>query len=319
MKKAISMLTVAAVCMTLLFVSPKAEAAADIYGAGKVTTSSTALNVRSSPSSAASIKGTVAKNSHVTLLSESGNYWYVSYGPYKYGYCHKSYITTVSRDIAKVKTSSGSLRVRASASASASIQDYLASGISVTVLSASGNFSQILYNGNRVGYVHSDYLTKTYYSAIKLSVPDYKQTDSRWANIKIGSSGKTISQIGCAVTALAMTESYRTGTTITPAAMVNRLSFTSGGAVYWPSNYTTVTSSSGYLGRIYNLLASGKPVILGCKNASGSQHYVVITGVKAVSDLTASAFYINDPGSNSRTTLNQFLSAYPNFYKMLYA
>ncbi len=319
MKKTISMLTVMAVCMTFFLISPKAQAADDIYGAGKVATSSTALNVRSAPSSKANIQGTVAKNSYVTLLYESGNYWYVSYGPYKYGYCHKNYITTVSQNTARVKTTSGSLRVRASASLSADIKDYLATGTSVTVLGTSGKFSRILYNGNRTGYVHSDYLSKNSYTAVKLNVPSFKQTDSRWANVTIGSSGKTIGKIGCATTALAMTESYRTGTTIYPDAMMKKLSYTSGGAVYWPSNYTIITSSSGYLQKIYNILSSGKPVILGCKNSSGSQHYVVITGVRASSTLSASSFYINDPGSNSRTTLNQFLSAYPNFYKFMYA
>jgi hypothetical protein len=115
-----------------------------------------------------------------------------------------------------------------------------------------------------------------------------------------------------------MLESKRTNTTIYPHNMMKKLSYTSGGAVYWPSNYTQITSSSGYLTKIYNLLEQGKPVIVGAKKSNGGQHYVVVTGVKATNSLTTSAFYINDPGSNTRTTLNQFFSAYPNFYKMLH-
>jgi len=59
-------------------------------------------------------------------------------------------------------------------------------------------------------------------------------------------------------------------------------------------------------------------VLLGCKNSYGSQHWVVVTGYTGGSTLTASGFTINDPGTSSRTTLSQFLSVYPSFYKILY-
>jgi hypothetical protein len=100
--------------------------------------------------------------------------------------------------------------------------------------------------------------------------------------------------------------------------MAKKLSYTSGGAVYWPTNYSIITSSEGYLEKIYNALQSGKPVIVGAKKSNGSQHYVVVTGVNATSTLTNASFIINDPGSSTRTTLAQFFAAYPNYYKMLY-
>ncbi len=325
MKKTISILMTAVICLSV-FISPqKAQAAEKIHGAGRVATSSTALNVRSKASGSSTVKAKLSKNSYVTLVSKSGNYWRVQYSASGYGYCHADYITTSSTKVRTVKTTSGRLRVRSSASSTGTIKDYLSSGTQVTVLSTSGNFSRIVYNGTKTGYVSSSYLTTSSgtsssnsYKAIKLSVPDFKQTDSRWANVTLGSSGQTIGKIGCATTAIAMLESYRTGTTIYPNAMAKKLSYTSGGAVYWPSNYTIITSSSGYLGKIYNLLKAGKPVLIGAKKSNGSQHYVVITGVKATNYLTTSSFYINDPGSNTRTTLNQFLSAYPNFYKMMH-
>ena len=309
------------ILMFSVFIFP-VNGASDIHGAGKITTQSTALNVRSSPSSSATVKTTLKRNSYVTLISEKNGYWYVEYGNNLYGYCHADYITVSSTKVNSVKTASGRLRVRSSASASATVKDYLSSGELVTVLSTSGSYKKILYNGTKTGYVHADYLTTNTqtnsYKAIKHSVPNYKQTDSRWANVTLGNSGQTIKKIGCATTALAMTESFRTGTSITPDKMAKKLSYTSGGAVYWPSNYNIVTSSSGYLQKIYDQLHKGKPVILGAKNSYGGQHYVVITGVKATSNLTTSAFYINDPGSSTRTTLNQFLAAYPNFYKMMW-
>ena len=185
------------------------------------------------------------------------------------------------------------------------------------VLSTASGWSRILYNGTRTGFVSSQYLSGSN-SAVSLAVPSFKQTDSRWANVQIGSSGKTMAQIGCATTGIAMMESYRTGSIITPDVMAKRLSYTASGSVYWPSNYVTVTNSSGYLSAIYSQLRQGRPVLFGAKNASGKQHWVVITGYTGASTLTASAFTVHDPGSNSRTTLQQFLNAYPTFYKFFY-
>jgi hypothetical protein len=157
--------------------------------------------------------------------------------------------------------------------------------------------------------------TPNTYSKISLNVPSFKQTDTRWANVKIGASGKTMADIGCATTAIAMVESYRTGSAIYPNEMAKKLTYTSSGSVYWPSHYTVVTTSAGYLEKIYNQLKSGKTVLFGAKKSSGGQHWVVITGFKGGSSLTTDGFTINDPGSNTRTTLKQFLSAYLKFYK----
>ena len=302
-----------------------AEASSTVYGVGKVTTASTSLNVRKSASTSSSVVTTLKRNSLITLISKNGNFWYVRYGTSGYGYCSADYITVTSTDVKTVKTTSGNLNVRSSASTSGTILTRLPSGTKVPVISTSNGWSKILYNGNKTGYVSSSYLVTstsnntTTYKAISLSgVPNFKQTDSRWANVIIGNSGQTIAKIGCATTAIAMLESKRTNTTIYPHNMMKKLSYTSGGAVYWPSNYTQITSQNGYLSKIYNLLEQGKPVIVGAKKSNGGQHYVVVTGVKATNTLTTSAFYINDPGSNTRTTLNQFFSAYPYFYKMLH-
>ena len=115
-----------------------------------------------------------------------------------------------------------------------------------------------------------------------------------------------------------MMESYRTGTTIYPDAMSKKLSYSSSGNVYWPGNYKAVTSSSGYLSKIYEELKESKPVLFGAKKTSGSQHWVVITGYNGGSTLTASGFSINDPGSSRRTNLQHLLNEYPNFYKYFY-
>lgn len=289
--------------------------------AGVVSVTSGRLNVRSSASTSGAVVSSLAKGSYITLMSKSGNWWRVEYADGKYGYCHADYIKTATGTPATVKISSGSLNVRSGAGTSYSKVASLYKGEVVIVLSKTGSWSKILYNGTKTGYVSSQYLSTSSfstYSKVSLSVPSFKQTDSRWANVKIGSSGKTIAQIGCATTAIAMMESYRTGTTIYPDAMSKKLSYSSSGNVYWPSNYTVVTSSSGYLNGIYNKLKAGKPVLFGAKKSSGTQHWVVITGYTGGSSLTASGFTINDPGSKSRTTLQHLLNEYPTFYKYFY-
>ncbi len=323
MKKVISVLMMLIMLLSVAYLP--AKGAEMNSAAGQVSLTSGNLNVRSYASSSAPIVKKLANQSYITLISKSGSWWYVEYAKGEYGYCHTSYIDTVSYQTRAVNITSGSLNVRSGAGVSYAKKGTLSKGEVVIVLSNSGGWSRILYHGTRTGYVNASYLaTKTdtsyqSYSAVSLSVPSFKQTDSRWANVKIASSGKTISQIGCATTAVAMMESYRTGQTIYPDAMSKRLSYTSSGNMYWPSNYTTVTSSSGYLNKIYSLLKQGKPVLFGAKTRAGKQHWVVIAGYNGAADtLTASGFRINDPGSNSRVTLQQFLNEYPVFYKYFY-
>lgn len=293
--------------------------AADTKRAGLVSTAGGNLNIRTASSASASIIKSVKNGSYVTLVSKSGSFWRVEYAKDKYGYCHSDYIKALSSTQNKVKITSGSLNVRSGAGTNHSVIGSLNKGSPVLVLSVADSWSKILFNGSQIGFVSSKYLTADEaYSSVKLSVPSYKQTDSRWASVKIGSSGKTISLIGCATTAIAMLESYRSGKTIYPDAMSKKLTYSSSGNVYWPTDYSIITSSNGYFAKIYDLLKSNKPVLLGATTASGKQHWVVVTGFNGGDSLTPAAFTINDPGSKTRDTLQQFLNAYPNFYKMLY-
>lgn len=322
MRKFTSFILTLVLILGALAIPMSADAATTSSKAGTVSVTSGRLNVRSSASTSGTVISSLSKGSYVTLMSKSGNWWRVEYADGKYGYCHADYIKTATGTPATVKITSGSLNVRSGAGTSYSKVASLYKGEVVIVLSKSGNWSRILYNGTKTGYVSSQYLStsssSSTYSKVSLSVPGFKQTDSRWASVKIGTSGKTIAQIGCATTAIAMMESYRTGTTIYPDAMSKKLSYSSSGNVYWPSNYTVVTSSSNYLSGIYNQLKNGKPVLFGAKKSSGTQHWVVITGYTGGNSLTASGFTINDPGSNSRTTLQHLLNEYPTFYKYFY-
>ena len=320
MKRTVSLILSAIILMGILLIPPKAHAATLHSKAGIVSTSGSKLNVRKSSSTGSAVVTTLQKGTYVTLISRSGSWWYVEYGKNKYGYCHADYISPVPGSAATVSTSSGPLNVRSGAGTSYSRIGSLARGETVIVLSTSGGWSRILYHGTRTGYASAQYLSSQSSgsdSAVSLNVPNFKQTDGRWAHVKIGTSGKNMAQIGCATTALAMMESHRTGTTIYPDAMSKKLTYTPSGNVYWPDNYAVVTSNSGYLQAIYEQLKLGKPVLFGAKNPYGSQHWVVITGFNG-GTLTASGFTINDPGSNSRTNLQQLLNSYPTFYKYFY-
>ncbi len=313
MKKLFKILSV--LIMVFALVMPiKTSAATMSSKAGIVATESDNLNVRKTASTKGTILTSLKKGSYITLISKSGDWWYVEYSKGKYGYCHLDYIKTKSGTAKRVNLSSGTLNVRSKAGTSQKIVGSLSNNQIVIVLSESDGWSRVLYDGTKTGFVSSKYLSSSSVKTVKLSVPSFKQTDSRWANVKIGSSGKTISQIGCATTAIAMVESYRQGKTITPDVMSKRLKYTSSGSVYWPSHYTVVTSSSGYISKIKSKIDSKKPILFGAKNKYGAQHWVVVIGYTGSGNKT-SDFLINDPGSNKRTTLAQFLSAYPTFYK----
>lgn len=318
MKKLLSFMLMFAVVFALLGLPLTASAANTSSKAGTVSITSGYLNVRKSASTKAEVIYSLKKGAHITLISKSGDWWKVEYSGDKYGFCHSDYIKEVSSTPKNVKLTSGTLNVRSGAGTSYSRIAGLANGKTVIELSSSNGWSKILFNGTKIGYVSSRYLTDNKaasYPKITLKVPSFKQYDSRWAKTKIGSSGKTIEQIGCATTAIAMIESFRKGTTIYPDAMSKKLSYTSSGSVYWPSDYTVVTTSTNYLSKIYNELKNGRAVLLGAKNKAGGQHWVVITGYNGSNSLSTETFTVNDPGSSTRTTLKAFLSAYPNFYK----
>ena len=295
----------------------KALGAGDSVKAGQVVTNSGRLNVRSKASTGAAVVAGLGRGSYVILSEKSGSWWRVEYARGKFGYCHQDYIRVVDSRVATVQTQSGSLNVRSGAGTSYSKTGSLARGENVLVLSESGGWSRILYHGIKTGYVSSSYLSAKY-PRVSLDVPNFKQMDVRWAEVEIGQSGKTMAQIGCATTAIAMMESKRTGIVKYPPDMAKNLTYTPSGSVYWPSHYRVVTDGNGYLKAIYDLLRQGKPVLLGCRDSYGKQHWVVVTGFAGGAKLTESDFIIRDPGSNNRSNLRQFLDIYPYFYKFFH-
>lgn len=322
MKRILSFTLVLVLVLGMLILPTRAAGADSLAG---IIKANGGLNVRTEPSTGSKVLTTLSNGSYITLMSKSGNWWYVEYGAGRYGYCHSDYITLTDSHTATVNTDPSGLNVRSGPGTSYRRIGGLSRGYRVIVLSASGGWSKILYGGTKTGYVSSQYLSGNTQAPdqpavnemVNLPVQSFKQYDSRWASVTLGASGKTMEKIGCATTAIAMMESYRTGTVIYPDAMSKKLNYTTSGNVYWPANYTTVTDSSEYLVKVHQLLKQGKPVLFGAKNSHGTQHWVVIKGF-AGSSLTAANFTINDPGSETRSNLQQFLNSYPNFYKYFY-
>jgi uncharacterized protein YgiM (DUF1202 family) len=318
LKKTVSfLLALVLLTGTLALAAPAASAAGTGSKAGVVSTKSSNLNVRAAASISSRIVSSLKSQSYVTLISKSGDWWYVRYGKNAYGYCSATYISEQSSSkAASVSVSSGSyLNVRSGAGINYAAKDKLYRGDQVVILTSYSNgFCKVLYNGKNIGYVSGNYLTAS--NAISLAVPLYRQFDTRWASITLGSTKKTMASIGCTTTSLAMTESFRTGTTITPAMMEARLSYTASGALYWPSNYV-VGNPSDYLSTIAYLLKLGKPVIVGGKNAYGATHWVVVTGMTSTT-VAARNFLIHDPGNEKRTTLADLIASYPTLMRIAY-
>ncbi len=297
------------------------SSAADI-GAGIVNVSWGNLNVRSSPSVSSNIVARLQNKSYVTILSKNGDWLHVEYADGTFGYCHADYISPISYDSASVKTSGGNLNVRSSAAGY--IKDKVANGDDVVILSSSGGWYRVLYDGNDTGWVSASYISRdtqssdnVKYPKISLPISRYSQADSRWGGITIGSYGESIAKIGCTVSCFAMSETYRTGNTVTPATVAKNQSFTAGGALYWPSNYTR-TSTSSYLSFLYEKLSEGIPVLIEAKKSSGAKHWVLVTGYTGGDTLSASSFTINDPSLQNRKTLAELFSDYPLYSKMAY-
>lgn len=276
-----------------------------------------ALNVRSAPTTASAVRGKLQAGRSVTLYERSGNWWRIGYAGGS-GYVYAAYIEEQHLAVRYVRTYGGNLHVRAAASTASAVIDSLPNTSAVLILGVEGNFARVLLPDERTGYVSRDYLViaapTVGSDAVTLAVPSYKQYDSRWASRRLPGSGEKLSTHGCAVTALAMAESYRTGETVTPTDILAAERFTANGAIYWPTTYTWGDAS---LATVRAALLAGKPVILHVQKANGSTHFVTVYGFTGGA-LDAANFRILDPGSESRTTLADLLAVYPNIVKTLY-
>ena len=162
-------------------------------------------------------------------------------------------------------------------------------------------------------------------NGISYDVPYYNQADPRWGSTYIGT--KTIAQVGCLVTSLAMTQSYHTDTEILPDEMRYQMQFDNNSILWAPIialgydlEGCSGLSTYAFCQRLYTLLEEHGPVIVGSDNLYGGSHYVVVTGCTNTdtSTLKTSDFTMNDPGFSNRTTLDEHLAAYPTWFRFFY-
>ncbi|MCQ2463346.1 MAG: SH3 domain-containing protein [Clostridia bacterium] len=320
-RKTLCFISVFAVIISGIFPLPQCSAADSVY-AGRIKTVSSPLNVREEKSTDSEILAAVDRNTYIHLVSKDGDWWRVEYEEGKYGWCAAEYIEAHNSTEMYVSDGCDALNVRHGNGMTYKITDVIYSGECVSVIKKYGDWSKILYEGTKTGYVYNEYLCKmknAAYSRISLDAVLYKQTDPRWADEYLGESDKTIAACGCTTSCLAMSESYMKNESIYPDEMENLLSYSYSGSLYWPYGYDTVTDDEAWAQQAYSELKNGKPVIIGAAQESGRQHWVLIKGYDGNENtLEPERFTINDPATASRQYLGELFDDYPYFLKIVY-
>ena len=172
----------ASVALPLVNVS-QVEAAADMR-----TVTASSLNFRSGPSTSYRIIGSLYKGQKVEYISTSGEWLKVKYNGTT-GYVHGDYVTksdnVSSQGTTKYVNATVGLNVRSGPGTSYSKLGKLSYKEKVTVLSTSGEWSKINYNG-KSGYVHSSYLQNTVPGSQTSQQPDTNQGTTKYVNATVG-------------------------------------------------------------------------------------------------------------------------------------
>ena len=155
----------------------------------------------------------------------------------------------------------------------------------------------------------------------------FSQTDSRWADQKIGNSKSLMKDYGCAVTSVAMVLK-NLGASISPGSLAKAKVF-SGDLINWPGSWSPNIELASSIGHsnvnwttIKSQIANDHPVIVHIKKATGGGgHYVVVTGY----DPSKKDYVVHDPyfganlylgtsmsligklGTNSSTSIDQMI------------
>lgn len=152
-KKAAALILISTVLLGAGLI-PNAAAADITSAAGVVTTTSGALNVRSEASTSATVLTKLPAGTYVTLIAKTGNWWRIEYAPSSYGYASADYIKyTYGSYPVSASSTSGSMTVRSGPADSYAATGAIPGGRTILVLSQSGSWLRVLYNGAQNGYV----------------------------------------------------------------------------------------------------------------------------------------------------------------------
>ena len=125
----------------------------------RVSTEGGNLNVRSAPSTSSNVLTSIKNSSYVTVTEKNGEWYKALYADGKSGWIYGKYVTDIANSYeVSVSVSSGGLNVRSGAGTSYSIRDRLVKGEKAVVLSSSGGWAKILFDGNETGYASEKYL-----------------------------------------------------------------------------------------------------------------------------------------------------------------
>ena len=113
------------------------------------------VNVRTGASTKYKSIDKLKKGKVVKVLSSKNGWYKVQLSGNEAGWSSKEYLTTTN---ATVKST---VNVRTGASKKYRVADKLSKGEKVKVLSSSGDWYKVKYDGNEIGWSHEDYINKT--------------------------------------------------------------------------------------------------------------------------------------------------------------
>ena len=145
-------------CLILVALLLSTAALADCIGCGTVTAS--ALNVRSSASTGASVVTTLS-NGTTVLVTEKADGWYKIYSGGTVGYVSADYLSfseTGTADFGTGTVTGSGVNLRSGASTANSVVANVSKGTTLPVTGVNGTWYQVNYNGT-TAYIRSDYLS----------------------------------------------------------------------------------------------------------------------------------------------------------------
>ena len=187
--------------------TPTPAPSEDVVATGEITGGS--VNVRSGPSTSASVLGSVKKGESVEILAQNGDFYKIVYGGGT-AYVSASYVRvtgsvatptpapTPTPDPNAVtaygEITGSSVNVRAGASTSAEVLGSVKKGDSVEIIARSGDFYKIAYGGG-TAYVSSTYVRIT--DTVETSTPTPAPTHDSGADLEEGEA--IVSESGTAL------------------------------------------------------------------------------------------------------------------------
>lgn len=309
------------------------EPAAPTTQTGKVVNVTSSLNVRSGPGTENERIGSLGPSDTVTVVGKEGNWYKIEFNG-GYGYVSADYIEIVSGDPATVPetpsqqpSSSSSfdviitasvLNVRNGPGTGYTKIGSLNQGATATVLEERDGWYRIDYAGQE-GWISAEYCVKygsgdgTPGGVTSTGTIDYKQFDSRWADLpftSVGDNSQTYRSSACGPTSAADVVWSLRNNSVTPVTLgtmcVANGYRTANNGTDWGffpfigAKYGMSCTSTTSMSTLKDKLADGCLAVcsMGAGYWTSGGHYI------CVYKYDGSTVYANDPGSSNRKSQN---------------